>query len=115
MVFSVTTDASRDGTTVISPSGEVDLGNAFRIREAVDVALIGPKPVKIVIDLSAVTLIDSAGVSVLVTCYHAAAASGVALAAAEPSCAVYRQLWLAGVVGLFGLATPRPQHAVAAA
>jgi len=98
----------RDGTVTVCPRGEVDLGNAYQIREAVDRALIGPKPRRIVVDLGEVALIDSVGIGVLVSCYHAAAACRVPLTAAHPSIVVYRQLWVAGLAGLFGLATPRP-------
>ena len=115
MTFPVTTRLTRDGTAVISPGGEVDLDNAYRIREAVDTALIGRKPGKIVVDLGAVTLIDSVGIGVMVSCYHAAAACGVPLMAANAACTVYRQLWVSGLVGLFGLATPHADHAPAVA
>jgi anti-anti-sigma factor len=106
MLLPVTAGRATDGTVLIRPTGEVDVSNAYQIREAVDRALIGHKPSAIVIDLSRVTLIDSIGIGVLVACYHAAAACRVPLAAREPNCTVYRQLWIAGLVGLFGLATP---------
>jgi anti-anti-sigma factor len=115
MTSQVTTRITRDGTILVMPSGEVDLGNAYRIREAVDAALIDTKPTKIVIELSEVTLIDSVGIGVMVSCYHDASACGVPLVAANPSFTVYRQLWVSGLVGLFGLATPRADHETAAA
>lgn len=102
-----------DGTVRIVPHGEVDLDNAFLIRDAVDAALLGEKPPRIVVDLDAVSLIDSVGIGVLVSCYHAASASGVPLEAANPSTIVYRQLWVSGLVGLFGLATPHHDPAAA--
>jgi anti-anti-sigma factor len=105
----VPTQQTRDGSVTINPHGEVDVSNAFQIREAVDAVLLERKPSKIVIDLSAVTLIDSMGIGVLVSCYHAAAACRVPLVAVSPTCTVYRQLWVAGLVGLFGLATPRSE------
>jgi anti-anti-sigma factor len=103
----VTSRECSDGTVLISPYGEVDLDNAYLIREAVDAVLLGTKPAKIVLDLSGVSFIDSVGIGVLVACYHAATACRVPLEAAEPSTMVYRQLWISGLVGLFGLATPR--------
>jgi anti-anti-sigma factor len=115
MLFPVGTGRLRDGTITVCPKGEVDLGNAYLIREAVDRVLIGHKPRRIVLDLGAVTLIDSVGIGVLVSCYHAAAACRVPLTAMNPSCVVYRQLWVAGLVGLFGLATPRPEQESAVA
>jgi anti-anti-sigma factor len=104
----VTSRELGDGTVRISPRGEIDLDNAYLIREAVDAALVRGAPSKIVIDLGGVSLIDSVGIGVLVSCYHAATASRVPLEAADASTMVYRQLWVTGLVGLFGLATPRP-------
>jgi anti-anti-sigma factor len=95
-----------DDTVTISPHGEIDLDNAYLIREAVDHALTGDKPAGIVIDLASVTLIDSVGIGMLVSCFHTAAASGVRLSVAHPSTIVYRQLWISGLVGLLGLPTP---------
>jgi len=61
MTFPVTTRLTGDRAAVIAPSGDVDLDNAFRIREAVDAALIGRKPGKIVVDLTDVTVSNSDG------------------------------------------------------
>jgi anti-anti-sigma factor len=95
-----------DGTLHLSPSGEVDLDNAYLIRDAVNRALAADKPAGIVVDLAAVTLFDSVGIGTLVSCFHIASASGVRLRAANPSPIVYRQLWASGLVGLLGLPTP---------
>lgn len=99
-----------DGTTRISTRGEIDLDNAYMLREAVDRALNNDKPAGIVIDLARVTMIDSVGIGVLVACFYAAAASDVRLVVTNPSTIVYRQLWVSGLVGLFGLPTPPIDH-----
>lgn len=108
----VPSQVQADGTVRITPQGEIDIDNAFRIRDAVDAVLVTAKPPHIVIDLVNVTLIDSVGIGVLVACYHAASACQVPLEAANPSTIVYRQLWISGLVGLFGLATPYHEHGV---
>ena len=95
-----------DGTLQLCPAGEVDLDNAYLIRDAVNRALATDKPAGIVVDLSRVTVFDSVGIGRLVSCFHIAAASGVRLRAANPSPIVYRQLWASGLVGLLGLPTP---------
>jgi anti-anti-sigma factor len=95
-----------DGTVRISPHGEIDLDNAYLIRDAVNGALSDDKPTGIVVDLTHVTLIDSVGIGLLVSCFHIAAASGVRLAVRSASTLVYRQLWASGLVGLLGLPTP---------
>jgi len=106
----VTSREHSDGTVRIRPYGEIDLDNAYQIREAVDAVLVASKPAKIIIDLGAVTLIDSVGIGVMVACYHAASACQVLLQAVKPAPLVYRQLWISGLVGLFGLATPPPSR-----
>ncbi|HYN93737.1 MAG TPA: STAS domain-containing protein [Pilimelia sp.] len=103
-----------DGTVEITPRGEIDLNNAYRIREAVNEALAG-SPSRVSLNLAAVTLIDSVGIGTLVSCFHSAAASGVRLVVTAPSRIVYRQLWVSGLVGLFGLPTPRAERGAAAA
>jgi anti-anti-sigma factor len=95
-----------DGTIQISVRGDIDLDNAYLIREAVDRALAGQRTRGIVVDLAHVEMIDSMGIGTLVACFHAAAASGVRLRLTHPSTIVYRQLWVSGLVGLFGLPTP---------
>ena len=101
-----------DGTVQVTAHGEIDLDNAYLIREAVDRALTvdrattTDKAGDIVIDLARTTMIDSIGIGTLVACFHAASASGVRLRLTHPSAIVYRQLWVAGLAGLFGLLQP---------
>ena len=104
--MSMSSDLLLDGTLRLTPVGEVDLDNAYLIRDAVNRALAADKPAGIVVDLAAVTLFDSVGIGTLVSCFHIAAASGVRLRTANPAPIVYRQLWASGLVGLFGLPTP---------
>jgi len=100
-----------DGTLHLSASGEVDLDNAYLIRDAVNRALAADKPTGIVVDLAGVTVFDSVGIGTLVSCFHIAAASGVRLRVANPAPIVYRQLWASGLVGLLGLPTPSMDRA----
>ncbi|HWG98562.1 MAG TPA: STAS domain-containing protein, partial [Pilimelia sp.] len=62
MDLSLAVTRGADGAVRIRPRGEVDVGNAFRIREVVDALLVDSRPARIVVDLSAVTLIDSLGI-----------------------------------------------------
>ncbi|MHB1288694.1 STAS domain-containing protein [Georgenia sp.] len=50
-----------EGITIIRVSGEVDGGSAERLDDEVEVAL-DPMPAHLIVDLAAVTFIDSAGV-----------------------------------------------------
>lgn len=99
-----------DGATCVRVAGEIDLDNAYRLREATDQALAGRLPRQIIIDLRSAPLIDSVGVGVLVSCFHAAAAYRVPLIVADPTPLVHRQLWICGLAGMFGLPTTLPGY-----
>jgi anti-anti-sigma factor len=103
----VTVAAPVDGVVEIALQGEIDIDNAYQIRDAVDAVLTAAPP-GIRLDLRQVTLVDSVGIGVLVACYYAAAAGGVIFVVSNPTRTVYRQLWVAGVVGLFGSPEPIP-------
>lgn len=107
MSLSITTRQLADGTVEIRPQGEIDVSNAHEVRSAVAGVLAGSIPTQIRMDLWLVTLIDSVGVGALVASYHAAAASGVRLVVVNPTKTVHRQLWISGLIGLFG--SPRPR------
>jgi anti-anti-sigma factor len=51
-----------DGTTVVTAAGEIDLASAPELREC----LASVSNRKVVVDLRAVTFLDSSGISVLV-------------------------------------------------
>jgi anti-anti-sigma factor len=53
-----------------------------------------------------VTFIDSVGISALVAGFQTAAVSGVRLAITQPSRVVHRQLFVTGLLGLFGAPEP---------
>lgn len=63
---------------VISPSGSVDMHESPKLR-AVLLAEIAKKPAVVVVDLSAVSFIDSSGVATLVEALKATRAAGAAL------------------------------------
>jgi anti-sigma B factor antagonist len=107
----ILTRRTPDGTVCVVVSGEIDLNTAHLVRDAVTTVLAKDRPTRIVVDLAAVSLVDSFGSDVLVSCFHAAAACGVPLVAAGVRPLVHRQLWLCGVARLFGLPArlPPPQ------
>ncbi|HEX5596954.1 MAG TPA: STAS domain-containing protein [Micromonosporaceae bacterium] len=90
----------------ISLRGEIDLSNAHQVRDLVTDILAGPHPEQIRCDMRLVSMIDSVGIGVLVACYHAAAACRVPFVVVNPTLTVYRQLWVSGLIGLFG--SPEP-------
>jgi anti-sigma B factor antagonist len=108
--FSITTRHLPDGVVEISPRGEIDLENAHELRGAIDAAFTGHEPRLIRVDLWSVTFIDSVAISALVAGYHTAAVRKARLVVVDPTEFVYRQLFVSGLVGLFG--APRPRAAV---
>jgi anti-anti-sigma factor len=105
--LSVTTRRRADGTVEIRPRGEIDISNVGEVLDAVQVALGASAPPRIEVDLWLVTLLDSSGMGVLVTCRRAASAVCVPLVVTNPSPLVRRQLWVAGLTGLLGSVQPR--------
>jgi anti-anti-sigma factor len=105
--FSITTRRLTGGVVEIIPRGEIDLDNAHELRGTIDAVIVGTdQPILIRVDLERVMFIDSVGISALVAGYHTAAVRGMRLVVTNPSEFVYRQLYISGLVGLFG--APRP-------
>jgi anti-sigma B factor antagonist len=106
VTLSITTSTLTGGAVEIAPSGEIDVENAYEIREAVASQLAGPHPSRIELNLQHVSFIDSVGISALVAAFQLASVSGVKLVVTRPSRFAHRQLWVTGLLGLFG--SPRP-------
>jgi len=98
----ITTTRLVDSSVEISPRGEVDTSNAHEIREAVGAVLAETVPLRIRLDLSQVTLLDSAGIGVLVACHGMAAEHAVLFVVTNPSPIIHRQLRVSGIAGLVG-------------
>ena len=106
MTLSIMTSTLADGVVEVSPSGEIDVENAYEIREAVAAQLAGAHPSRIELNMQHVTFIDSVGISALVGAFQLASVSGVKLVVTRPSRFAHRQLWVTGLLGLFG--SPQP-------
>jgi anti-anti-sigma factor len=104
--LSITTSALAGGTVEISPAGEIDVENAYEIREAVAAQLTEAPPGRIELNMRNVTFIDSVGISALVAAFQLASVSDVKLVVTQPSRFAHRQLWVTGLLGLFG--SPEP-------
>ena len=95
--FHVTSRTS--GTAVVvEVSGEVDLQTADQVEAAITGGIAG-QPSAVVLDLSAVTFLDSAGLAVLARA-HTAAGERVAFRVVAPHRAVRRRIQLAGMDGM---------------
>jgi anti-anti-sigma factor len=94
------------GAVEIAPRGEIDVDTAFEVREAILGVLTKGQPTRIELNMRLVTFIDSVGISAMVAGFQTAEVSGVKLVVTEPSRFVHRQLWVTGLLGLFGAPEP---------
>ncbi|MBM2622991.1 STAS domain-containing protein [Actinoplanes sp. LDG1-06] len=106
MTLSIMTSTLADDVVEVSPSGEIDVENAYEIREAVQGQLAAGHLARIELNLQNVTFIDSVGISALVAAFQLAQVSEVKLIVTRPSRFAHRQLWVTGLLGLFG--NPQP-------
>ncbi|GAA2561617.1 hypothetical protein GCM10010435_36800 [Winogradskya consettensis] len=106
MTLSITTSTRTTGVVEISPVGEIDVENAYEIKEAVAEHLAAATPDRIELDMHGVSFIDSVGISALVAAFQMASVSGVKLVVTRPSRFAHRQLWVTGLLGLFGAPEP---------
>ncbi|MEH1127297.1 STAS domain-containing protein [Micromonospora sp. CPCC 206061] len=113
MSLSILTSAMPDGVVEIAPRGEIDVDTAHEVREAVAAVLTKSRPARIQLNMRLVSFIDSVGISAMVAGFQTAEVSGVKLVVTEPSRFVHRQLWVTGLLGLFG--APEPYYAGASA
>lgn len=60
-----------DGTVILRLSGELDVTNADEVRAAVTAAM-GSEPARVIIDLAALTYMDSSGVALILSVAQAA-------------------------------------------
>lgn len=104
--LSIVTSTLPDGVVEITPRGEIDVDTAHEVRDAVAGVLAAKRPTRIDLNLRLVRFIDSVGISALVAGFQTAEVSGVRLVVTEPSRFVHRQLWITGLLGLFGAPEP---------
>jgi anti-anti-sigma factor len=100
-------ETMHDRTARIAVRGEVDVAAAAELRDAVLAVLARWSPAVIVLDLRWASFIDSTGLGALVAGHKAAAVSGAELRLENLSTFVHRQLWITGLLGLFGYPVPR--------
>ena len=92
------------GVAVVAVSGDVDLAGAGRVGTAVGQAL-ARRPAALVVDMSAVTFLDSSGLDQLVEARRACAVAVVPLyVVVAGNRAVARPLEVTGLVAVFTLA-----------
>ena len=88
-----------DGQVVLSAVGEVDTSTADMVPDAVD-AVLDAGGVRVFLDLSQVTFIDSSGASAVLAAHRAAEARDARLAVVSPSRQALRVIELLGLEDL---------------
>ncbi|HET6531580.1 MAG TPA: STAS domain-containing protein [Actinoplanes sp.] len=111
MSLSITTSTLTNGAVEVSPNGEIDVENAYEIKEAVAAQLAEGRPDRIQLNMQDVTFIDSVGITALVGAHQLAGISGTKLVVTRPSRFAHRQLWVTGLLGLFGNPEPCAERA----
>ena len=91
--------AQRADATVIDIGGELDMSTCGQLRDAIQ-SHIGAAT-GIVLDLAAVSFVDSSAIRVMIEARAAALAAGGSLTIRNPSAPVHRVLTVAGVLDLF--------------
>ncbi|UXY40544.1 STAS domain-containing protein [Streptomyces albidocamelliae] len=108
MPLSITTQTV-DCITVIALSGQIDYTDREQLQQAL--APPGSHPLRVVVDLSGVTFMDSTGLNLLIGAYHALTAAHGWLRLAEPAETVTRALQITGIDRLIPC-YPNLQHAL---
>jgi anti-anti-sigma factor len=111
--LSIVTSILSSGVVEIAPRGEIDVDTAYEVKEAIAGVLAKGRPSRIELNMRLVSFIDSVGISAMVSGFQTAQVSGVKLVVTQPSRFVHRQLWVTGLLGLFG--APEPYFAGASA
>lgn len=106
MSLSIVKSVLPGGVIEIAPRGEIDVDTAYEVRDAVVEVLAKGRPARIELNMRLVTFIDSVGISAMVAGFQTAEVSGVKLVVTQPGRFVHRQLWVTGLLGLFGAPEP---------
>jgi anti-sigma B factor antagonist len=97
-----TTTQARGGGVLLEVAGEIDMATAPRLGAAIDAAL-GDRPDLLVIDLTKVEFLGSAGLSVLMTGQQAAAAQSTQLRVVAAGSVTARPIQITGLDELLPL------------
>ena len=101
-LLSLSTSAEQDGTVTVSATGDIDAYTAPLLRTVVDSQLRRGRP-ELILDLSGVQFLGSAGLAALVEMQKLADARGIDLRLIASTRAVTRALEVTGLVRLFAI------------
>ncbi|HEY3941554.1 MAG TPA: STAS domain-containing protein [Acidimicrobiales bacterium] len=100
----VSLDDLDPGAVLVTASGEIDVATAPRVQAAILAQLDG-RPVDVVVDLSAVSFLDSSGISALIRARRRVGEVGGTLRLRNPQPKVRRVLQITGVEQAFVIET----------
>jgi anti-anti-sigma factor len=104
---SYTFEATRSGETVVATvGGELDMATTFRLEPELERLTQDPGVRALVVDVSGVEFIDSAGLGLLLATDARLRAANVRFALADPSPSVRRMLDLTGAAGSLAVTAP---------
>jgi anti-sigma B factor antagonist len=83
--------------------GEIDTATVGQVHDSVIALVARLRPKEVAVDCRHVALIDSSGIGTLVACHKTVEAGGGTLRLINVSPFVRRQLFVTGLLGLFGL------------
>lgn len=98
--FTTTTHRGASGIVCLAAAGEVDLDTSGVLHEAIRDVLSVDGVTELVVDLDAVTFLDAAGISALLTAQQQAAQSAVGYRIVNPHGIVHRVLDITGTLAL---------------
>ena len=102
----------REGLLVVRLAGEIDHHNAVRLRGDVDELLLGKRPRRLVLDLSRVDFMDSAGIGFLMGRCRLMRELGGVLAVKSPTPRVQKMLRLCGMERFMEIDTGRKEETI---
>jgi anti-sigma B factor antagonist len=101
-IFSISMSAPSADECIVTVVGELDLGTAAQLRDALDVA-----PPDVVVDMSGVTFADSTALHVLVSAHELRDGDGHRLLIRHPGDAVVRLFEVTGLADVFNVEKAR--------
>ncbi|MBE6553267.1 MAG: STAS domain-containing protein [Ruminococcaceae bacterium] len=88
---------TRGDVLVIRVGGEIDHHSAVAVRTGIDARLTAERPMRVMLELSAVDFMDSSGLGLIMGRFALIKQYGGTLAVLDPSAAVLRIIKLAGM------------------
>jgi anti-sigma B factor antagonist len=112
MTLSIASPDLPDATRRLVLTGEIDLGSAKELREAIQAAVVNRAVHTVIVDVDAVSFIDSTGIACLISGRQLADACATTYTVANPRDLVRRVLEITGVLAYLGEGAAVTGHTV---